>query len=237
MKIAVLALSLCLTVFANEPEPSSDFEMDKDLVNTLYKDSVTEAKVETYSSTGFVMRPTFSFINPQKFELSNDYFTVPYANSGSLPTLRLEAGTMLAAFAGFEVSGVASAGYSYHESLISVSAKSGRQFNDLVKVHSLPLNVGTQLDYRIPGVSFVKPGLTASVGFLWFYQSGKLDGIEQGFWVPSYQVGAHLNFFEGTTKSSEWFDGVQLGSTLYRSFASTQMFEGWSIDLGVGFVL
>ena len=212
--------------------------MDKDLVNTLYRESVTEAKVENYASNGIILRPVFSYITPEKFELSNDYYTVPYASTGSsLPTLRVEVGTVLAAFYGVEVSGLASAGYSYRESLISVTNKSGKKFSDVLKVHTLPLNLGAQIDYRIPGASFLKPGIASSVGFLWFYQSGKLDGIEQGFWVPSYQLSAHLNLFEGTSEASKWFKGVQLGSTLYRSFASAQVFEGWSFDLGVGFVL
>lgn len=237
-KIFFAVAILCLSAFSADPSEKSDFEMDKDLVNTLYRESMTEAKVEKYTSSGIVIRPTFSYVSPQKFELSNDYYTVPYAaDGGSLPTFRLEVGKTFAAFSGVEMSGLISAGYSYRESLISVSAKSGKKFSDLLKVHSLPLNAGVQLDYRIPGVSFIKPGISSSVGFMWFYQTGKLDGIEQGFWIPSYQLSAHLNLFEGLTKESQWFNGVQLGSTLFRSFASAQVFEAWSIDLGVGFTL
>jgi len=226
---------LSLQVLALDEAPASDFEMDKDLVNTLYKDSVTEAKVENYASNGIVVRPKFSYINTQKFELSNDYYNVPYSStSAALPTMRLEVGTLLTNIAGIELSGLVSAGYSYRESVQQVTAKSGKKFSDLIKTHSLPLNAGVELSYLIPRVP-IRPGVSSSVGFFWFYQTGKLDGLEQGFWIPTYQLSGHLSFFEGTTESTSWFKGVQLGTTLYKGFSTAQVFEGWSADLGVGF--
>lgn len=233
-----------LLAYGAETTVSSDseFNIDKNLVNELYKQTLDEGKIETTVVSGsVVVRPQLSYYILSKFTLTNNYFEVPYSNSlKSMALLSFNVAFPLTSFGRFDLFGQGRVGYMYREGLIKVHQKGSiTDMTDNVKLHWLPCSLSLKTSYDVNGFSFIKPSVTVGAGAQWFYQIGNLDqsGIEQGFWVPFYFGGAHLTFFDQTHKTNAWFGGVTLGTSYQDSFASDQVFRGVFIDADVSIQL
>lgn len=235
--IAVFFIVLGSSASAAET-PSSDnsqFQLDKDLVNSLYKEAVTEAKIETKRGASRLRVQTeFSYLVPTALTLSNQYFDVEYGDSFSgLPGINLAVSQSILSWKSLSMSLLGKVGYSRKEALTVVRTKAGAPFRDMIQLSRLPLIAGLRTDLSIWDTAIVRPYLETSVGVQWLYQSGKLDkALEQGFWIPFYQVGLGMNLFGGGI-SNDWFGGVDVGGSIQRSFASKQVTNSWALGLGV----
>jgi len=220
-------------------EEKSEFTLEKGLLETIYQSSLKEtAVVSPQSFSAYVVTAQISFMNPEKLRLTNQYFDVSHVDSlKGVPSFNLSVGGPLAGGSGLTLSSTGRLGYAFRESVTKVQSSSGSEFVDLVKMHWLTLGGGLELDYQIAGFSYVRPFAGVDAGVQWLYQSGKLDGLEQGFWVPFLQARAGLNLFARPRVSSEWFGGVNVGGAIRRSVASVQQVDSWSFDLGMNLYL
>jgi len=236
-RLMLLLPFLLVTQMVHAAESSSSpgqFELDKDLVNSIYREAVTEAKIETKRGRSRLRIATeFSYLIPTTITLSNQYFDVQYSDFSGLPSFGLTLSQSVLNSAYFTLSLVGRTGFSRKEALTTVHNKSGAPFRDMVQLSRIPLLGGFRLDWIPSETAFVKPFFEGSAGIQWLYQSGKLDkALEQGFWIPFYQVALGLNLFGGAS-DQDWFGGVNIGGSLQRSFSSTQVANSWALDAGV----
>ncbi len=236
---ALAIVALCNTLVAADPNSgaidASEFEVESGLVEKIFKDNANASDLELLeTSSGWKVSPSLSFFSPDKFTLSNPYFDVDYAqNMKALPTVRLAIAAPIAQWKGFEVQATGKVSYAFRESLFSVQSKTGVSLTDSIRVHWLPVSAGLTIEYEIPHFPFLKPSVGGGVGLQWIYQQGRLDGLEQGFWLPFSTFEAAITFFP----SSDWFAGFRLGASLVQSFGESQNVRGWSTDFGMQFRL
>lgn len=230
-----LALSWSIRIVAAENSDSSQFQLDKDLVNSIYKDAVTEAKIETKRGASRLrVKTEFSYLVPTAITLSNQYFDVDYGSGFSgLPGMNIAITQNIVNWGSVGFSLTGKTGFSRKEALTVVRTKNGAPFRDMIQLSRIPISAGIRTDFSFSETAAVKPYLLASGGIQWLYQSGKLDrALEQGFWIPFYEVGLGANLFSGGN-SNDWFGGVDLGGAIQRSFASDQVTNSWALELGV----
>lgn len=221
-------------VSASTIDPSQ-FEIEEGLVEKIYRQNAQEAKVDVNPKhSDWLVSSSLSLFNPKSFVLSNPYFDVDYGRSlGSLPAVRLELATPVFSWKTVDFLLLGRVGYSYRESLYSVRSKNGTAFTDLIRLHWLPVSFGAAIESPLPYLGFIRPRLGGGIGLQWIYQQGRLDGLEQGFWIPFSYLEASVSLFA----SKDWFGGLKGGVTWLQSMAGDQGMSGWSLDLGVEFHL
>jgi len=240
MKLGLfLLMSVGLNIFLLGAEPSSSdlsqFNLDKDLVNSLYQDAVTESKIESArSGSDLRVHAQFSYLVPTAMSLSNQYFDVQYLESFStLPGVDITVSQGFWEWRAIRVAVSGRTGFYRKDSLSTVLSKSGASFRDMIQLSRIPIAAGLRADFRIFNKIPFRPYVEASVGIQWFYQSGKLDkAIEQGFWIPFYQGGVGINLFDSEV-ANDWFGGLDVAGSIQRSANSTQVAESWALNLGV----
>jgi hypothetical protein len=230
------SLAIAAETGADGDTGGSEFRINKGILNKIYEDSVTEAKVDrNYARSSIEVRPRFSMIVPSALTLSNKYFDIPYADSiQGLPSLSIGIAAPMANYGSFIFLGEARVGYSQKEGLVSTRAKNGVPFQDMLRLHYVPVSAMLRVDYQ--GFSILTPSLSLGGGAAWLYQSGKLDGIEQGFWIPFVQISPAITLFQ-THASGSWFGGLTLGTSYLSSVASDQIFRALSFDVSATFLL
>lgn len=238
--ISILLIQTALS--AEDPNQSSEFQLESGLVDRLYKESITESERATLQhSANVTVAPFFSLFNPATFTLTNNYFEVPYSEGiGSVPSLSIVASGRIFSVGGLYLMGVGGVGYSMKEVVQKVNSKTATSDpvrTTQVTLHWLPLSIGTRLEYRFSGFEAVRPFVIAKGGAEWLYQVGSLDGLEQGFWIPFVQYGAGLTLFDSVASPDRWFGGVTLSVSQHQSFSSAQIVEGTVFDLGVNILL
>ena len=67
----------------------------------------------------------------------------------------------------------------------------------------------------------------------WFSQNGELDGMQQSYWVPRYEVGPEIVAFASETGTG--FDGLHVSGRYTSGFATQQSIQGWMLDAGAQF--
>jgi len=223
-----------------DPHAESEFKVDKNLLDEMYKAEVTEVQVETRYRTGAVdVGPQLSLVNPTEFELINNYFKVPYQEGmKGAPLAQFVLTTPIARFGGYlELHGQGRIGYSYRENIYDVLSQSGATFSGIVRLHWLPVSAALRLSVPVPGLrGWVKLSLAGGGGAQFLSQHGELDGIEQDFWVPFVFVAPALTILDARD-SGGWFGGLSLGATTNRSLSSLHKVNFWSIDLSTSLVL
>lgn len=242
MKYLILSLVVFSKILLSaEGSTDSEFQLDKNLVDKLYEESVTESKKTTSQySANISVAPTFSYFSPNQLTLTNDYFQVPYASGmGSMPGISIVASGRIISFGGLYIMGLGGVGYSMKEAVqkaLSKTASTDPERTSKITLHWLPLSLGTRVEYRFSGFDAVRPFITAKGGAEWLYQTGGLDGLEQGFWVPFLQYGAGLTLFDSSSPD-RWFGGLTLGVSKHQSFSSAQIVDGTVVDFGVSILL
>jgi hypothetical protein len=246
----VLIFLLALPVFAKEaPKVStpastdSEFQLDKNLVNKLYEEALTEReRMPTAYNSGFTLAPSLSYFSPTALTLENDYFRVPYAEGlGSTLGIYVMGSSTLVAWGGLHLVGVAGVGYSMKEAPQKAISKTGdpndNERSGVLTLHHLPLTVGTKAEYAFSSFSAVRPYIGVRTGAEWLYQTGKLDGVEQGFWIPFYEVGAGLVLFDTPASIDKWFGGMVIDISKHQSILSNQSVAGWQYNVGINVLL
>ncbi|MBY0371935.1 hypothetical protein K2X33_14715 [bacterium] len=241
MKLIYALVFLTLSGHANAHEGSSSsidpsqFEIEENLVEKIYQQNAQAAKLDINPRhSDWLVSSSFSLFSPKTFVLSNPYFDVDYGrNLGTLPTVRLELAAPILSWKTMDLLLLGRIAYSYRESLYSVRSKSGTEFKDLIRLHWLPASFGGAIEAPIPYLTFIRPRVGGGVGLQWIYQQGRLDGLEQGFWIPFSYLEASVSLFA----SKDWFGGLKGGVTWLQSMAGAQGMSGWSLDLGVEFHL
>lgn len=231
MWVAPILFSLSATLAG--AGDGGEFRIQKDVIDKIYRETVTEAGVDpSFQRSSVGITPGISIASLSSLTLSNNYFDVPYARSvGALPLLHLGLAVPLRSFGEAILYGVGSLGYTYREGVYLALSKDGDQYRDLLKLHALPLLGSLRLEYRIPGLPALKPTFALGGGAYWFYQSGKLDGIEQGFWIPVVLAAPGVRLFDGEEGGS-WFGGINAAVSWQNSFASSQSLRALAFDLG-----
>lgn len=238
-----LAVLICINqlftvAFAGESsEQQPQVEVNQEIVEKIYKNALKQSEIDSkIGKSGFNVVTGGDLFQPTAMKLSNNYYDVSYAdNWNSIPMLGIQVENSFFESSETAIKWTSGFSYSYLEKIVQVTSKksninSTRTTN--LRVHSIPLSAGLELEYK-HWLDFT-PAIISKVGAQWVYQSGTLDGLEQGFWVPFYQIGLGLTLFEPYRESDQsWFGGIKIAVTNYRSISSSQTIEGLSTNLGV----
>ncbi len=238
----VLFLALSSLVFSEEKPVDSEFQLDKNLVDRLYKESVEENKSSfQLHSSATTFAPALNFFSPEQMNLKNDYFEVPYSDSiGTVPGVSLTASSKLFNWEGLYITGLGGVGYSMKDAVQSVTSRTASV--DAIRttkltLHRLPLSLGARMEYRFSGFESVRPFAQMKAGAQWLYQVGQLDGIEQGFWIPFYEYGGGLTLLDAPSSPDRWFGGFNIGLFKSQSFSSDQVVSGTTFEFGMNILL
>ncbi len=226
------------TGFASEvTNQKPQVQVTPDIVDKIFKNAIKQVdELSGTSHSEFTLVTEVGQFAPSTMTLANSYYEVPYESywkSILMVNIMFQNGFFKEGAAVFK--GVGGLSYSYQERLARVKSKkslNGSERTTLLRAHSLPLYAGLDFEYQ-RWVDF-SPYVSARVGMQWVYQMGNLDGLEQGFWVPFYQLGVGVTLFEPITESSRtWFGGLKVSVMNQRSFSSSQTIDGLSTNLGV----
>jgi len=206
------------------------FDQTLDEVDTAAKTGSSRLNIEVNAS----------YVSISKLELSNAFFTVDYAKElKSIPSLQF-VGSKKYAVGRWGLEPSFSMGYGTRAASLQVRSPQNTLLTDYISVHWIPLSAGLRTSHAIPGLKVLTAFLTPAIGSQYIYQSGQLDGIDQGFWIPYVAIRSGLSLFERdrlVPSSSAWFDGIALSGTLFRGLSSTKPMLAWSLDLGLRVLL
>ena len=170
---------------------------------------------------------------PKDFTLSNSYFTVPYAKSSkTLPGVMVGPQIPIVSLGNGQLNSLLHFGYAYTQGIIEADSDSGLSVKDAVELQWIPVQAGLEVVSGPLTSQKIKIGLTSTAGMDWYTQSGQLDGMNQTFWVPRYEVGSSLILFSQNSAESSGFDGIRLSGIYYRTFSTKQVNRGWAADIG-----
>ena len=222
-------------------EMSSGITVDESNFKAIFSESVADVSDSLKrDSNPYNLEIRASYATFSSMELSNSFFTVDYAKEmESIPSMQFS-GSKKYSFGAFGLEPTLTAGYGTREALINVKSRQGIELKDYVSVHWLPISAGVRASHQVPGIRSITAFLSPAVGSQYVYQSGKLDGIDQGFWLPYASVRGGLSLFESdprSRKSSAWLDGVALSGTILQGLSSSSQMKAWSVDIGLRVLL
>lgn len=201
-----------------------------DLNDAIYKRSVAQSSSDT--ADHLTLDSSVRIFFPSQFELSNQYFRVPYArNTKTITGFTVSPQITIANLNDANINAFASIGYAYAQGIYDVQSTDGLDVKDAIELQWIPIQAGIEVlshAYTSQRVAF---GAFTSAGVDWYTQSGQLDGANQTFWLPRYEVGAKVQFFTPSRREAG-FGGLQLATAYYRSFASSQTHRGLAVNLG-----
>jgi hypothetical protein len=243
----IVAFQICFALTAapaskGEPDTSvpstgdeSEFKLEPGLIDKMYQQSVTTADAGgSIYRKNITLIPSVSFLSSPQVQTKNDYFVVPYENLGTVPVLTLEAAFPFIQTGSLDIFGTVGAGYSYKEGVQQAQVTlGGDPVQGVVKLHWVPIYVGTRIKTALFGLNAVKPHVVGRAGMQWLYQSGTLDGLERGFWVPFFDVGGGVSLFESETDADSWFGGLSLSLFRHEGLSSEQTVKSWMFEAGM----
>lgn len=198
----------------------------------IYKQ--TTMSVSSSGMSAVTVDSFFRVFRPEELSLRNNYFEVAYADNvrtipgfivgPELPLAGGKGGGRLSSF--FHI------GYSYVQGVYDAETDSGLAVRDAVELQWVPLQAGleaTTRSFTTQGLAF---GFLASGGVDWLTQSGELDGMNQTYWIPRYEVGPSFTIFSHQQPDRGGFDGIRVSAVVYRSFSSPQINRGIAADIG-----
>ena len=190
----------------------------------------------------FVLVPQISVLNPGSFTLTNDAYTSHYSKSQfGIPALFVGGAYHLGSRPNLEFYLDGKLGYGSKSGLVPVDRRAsgsqlGGSFNEDVRLHYLPLSLGPRAVWSIPGITFLRPTLSAGLGTALLAQVGDSQGFSHTYLLPFYYVTPGLTFLEGNG-ATDWFGGFQFGVSYLSTFASEQVMHGMAVDLSVNILL
>ena len=219
--------------------PTPALQTDESTFKQIFENNVAAAITESGANqTTFDAEIQVSYATLDRVLLKNKYFEVPLSDGmSSMPMFQMNFSYRFFSWQGLAIDPVVSAAYGFRESLVNVRSTQGLALKDNIQVHMIPLSGSARLSYKLPFASFIRIEVRPGIGVQWLYQSGVLDGIDQGFWIPYGFLSAGLNLFDQSQKSNSWFGGVTLSGTRAMSLAGEQTTRLWQADLGVRFLL
>jgi len=236
----VLIVSLvffALPLFADASSSESQFELEKDLVEKIFRSSSEEQGAATTSS-GFTVSPGLSVVTFSKLALRSPYFVSNLAEQvGSIPSFQLTFNTGFFRWSDILFSGDLRLGYGFKESVFQVVSSTGSAFSDLIRLHWLPFSLSSVIEYQPSAISFLSLMVKGGIGTQWISQSGRLDGISQNFWAPFIVGGAGIRVGDLSQNGKHWFGGVLLSATVAQGLVASPEVGFSSLDLAVVFHL
>ncbi|MBS1985383.1 MAG: hypothetical protein JST16_14555 [Bdellovibrionales bacterium] len=218
------------TALAQEDKPITD----EPTFRQIFRQSVEEAaSLESVRRRdAFTIEVGAVLTSPNELTLSNKYFEVPHARSGTnLPGVQFGFSFGIVSNSRFRLGGIVTTGYSYAQYVgRAKSLKTGYESMDSLRLQRVPLLLGTRATYDAgPVALFVEPAL----GVQWLSQAGYLDGVSQNFWVPTAAITGGIVLFDQTSRSSSWFGGVRLAAGIERSLGSDQKIDMKQFEVGI----
>lgn len=233
---------LCFSVFGHEssndstPDTDSEFKLEKKLLDQIYA-SATEDAVARHGQSDLGIGIGLTVLSPKEFKLSNSYYEVSWADADEkYPMPYVFLGATIANWGWGMFGWSTRAGYSYRESLRSLTQKGGAASSrDFLRVHWASAMGRLEFSVMSSAVPWVRPVLFGGAGAQWIFQVGRLDGVNQSYVIPTYTAGAELVFWDQSAFKARWFSGARVGLSYLSAFASTQKFTAVGVDLGAAF--
>ena len=195
--------------------------------------SQTATSLTTQATGSLAIDSSIRLFFPREFTLSNNYFTVPYAQSSkALPGFMVGPQIPLMTLSNGQLNSLVHIGYAYTQGIVEADSDTGLSVKDAVELQWIPVQAGLEAVSRPLTSQRIKLGLFSTAGMDWYTQSGQLDGMNQTFWVPRYEVGSCVTLFPQDSSISGGFDGIRLSGLYYRSFSTKQINRGWAADIG-----
>lgn len=235
------AVVLSSSLFAKSPTSTKTIEVPSGETPSLnvgdgVSDRIYQRSTATITSSSngtLAMESSFRVFFPKRFELKNDYFTVPYdINTSSVLGFTVGPKIPLTTLGSSRLSSFSYIGFAYAQGIYNVQSDTGLAVRDAVELQWIPIQTGLEWASSPLTSARMVFGLMASGGMDWYTQSGQLNGMNQTFWVPRSEAGVSLTLFPAEQAGKGGFDGVRLSAMAYRSFASTQINRGSVVDLG-----
>lgn len=232
-------LFLSLPLFAATENDAGEFEIQERLLDRIFEETKHAAQIDTRPvSAGVIILPRLSLMNSATVSLSNKYWDVSYGDYFSgMPAFSLGIAMDLGYWSGFSLLAEGRVGYGTKQGRVGAFNKTGARFEDIVSIHWLPLSAGLRGEYQFGAFRKIKPYAELRVGTQWIYQTGNLDGLEQGFWVTFYEFGGGLVLFDSLVGSEDWFGGITVGASQRKHLGGSQLVEAFSLDFGATFLL
>lgn len=214
-----------------EVSESPGLKMSEGISNKIYQQSTRRISSQTTGTT--TIDSAVRIFMPSEFQLENQYFRVPYReNTGSLVGFMVGPSIPVAAFDAIQLNSFAHLGYAYAQGIYDAQSDTGLMVKDQIELQWIPVQAGIELSSRSFSSQRITLGITSSAGIDWYTQNGKLDGMNQTYWVPRYEIGANTTLFSLLRRGEGGFDGVKISVVAYRSFLSRQIHRGLAGDVG-----
>jgi hypothetical protein len=192
------------------------------------------AIVESSEATApLMLTPAISLIGPNALTLTNSHFSVPYLESMTgFPLVTIQLSDKVLSTDRLDIFLAAGLGYGLYQGDLALQSANGASIGDYLHLHWVPFSLATTINFKIPEISFVRPGIQVGAGVDWLIQAGSVDGVTDSFWLPVISFTPMLTFFESEHKEGDWFGGFTFGVSYQTCFATTQSFNAWSIQIG-----
>ena len=201
------------------------------LSDKIYQRTVDGSSIITHASV--TMDSSLRLYFPSQFNLKNEHFNVSYSdNTSRLVGFMIGPQFSLAEFSQVKINSFLHTGFAYSQGIYNIESDSGLMARDEIELQWVPIQTGLEVKTRSFTNQNVNFGLFSSVGMDFYTQTGRLDGVNQSFWSPRYELGSSITVFASDRKGVAGFDGVRLSGIYYKSFASQQLNRGWATDLG-----
>ncbi len=211
--------------------------VDDSSFRSIFEATQDESRERAENLSEFEFEPGVFLRSVGDLKLSNDYFDVSYSEAfQTLPSFQIGIGFSPGEYSGFRMYPAVSVGYAYHEGLMSVHSVNGVAFSDFMRLHWFNAGLGAKISRTVPGASFLAAFIHPSLGVQLLSQTGVLDGISQGFWLPYYELGGGVNLF-GQSRGRSWFGGVDLSLARSSGFSSEQAVGFWKTGLSLRVIL
>lgn len=220
-------------VTAQPSDEASEFFIDRGMVEKVYDTTVETQRRASQVNGDTRMEASIGTLAADTMVVSNDYFEVDHAANGDgLPYLSISAARKLVTRGRNDFYLEGAAGFGTRQIEYNVHSKVGIDVEDLVTLQWLPVATGLRVEHRPTFTTLVKPSFVTGVGATWLNQRGTLEGMNQSYWLPTWQAGPALTLFGGGDHDESAFGGI-VATALYRSSANASAkIVGWSYSVG-----
>lgn len=221
------------------PAQKDELLMSKENYQKIFSDSYNSSLEKEFSPQKNDFKGQLQYGQINELILQSKYFTVPYSDViQNAVSVEAALERRLLRLGRYQLSAAASWTYSYLEKKMTIYPSAGGQLVDVVRLHWLPLGIGPTLSYQIPvGSSALTLATGLKGGWQWLSQSGSLDGMNQNFLVPFYNIEGAISYGLGKMNLlTEDFDqSLFVSATRLSSLDEKQKVQ--VLKLGAGLVI